>query len=87
MFWGHPHMYVWGRTGGFFFPSLLSILFFVIFIVLVWSLFTHRSDKRDTESNEDEMINEDTALEILKKRYAKGELTKRQFQEMKKDIG
>jgi len=86
MMWGYPHM-VWGGTGGFFFPSFLTILFFVIFIVLLWSLFTHRSGDRDTESNEDEMTNEDTALEILKKRYAKGELTKRQFQEMKKDIG
>ena len=87
MMWGYPHMYVWGRTGGFFFPSFLTILFFVLFIVLVWSLFTHRSDQRDKEPKEDEMPNEDTALEILKKRYAKGELTKRQFLEMKKDIG
>jgi uncharacterized membrane protein len=30
---------------------------------------------------------EETALQILKKRYAKGELTKREFLEMKRDIG
>lgn len=28
----------------------------------------------------------DSALEILKRRYAQGELTKEQFEEMKKDI-
>jgi putative membrane protein len=28
----------------------------------------------------------DSALEILKRRYARGEITKEQFEEMKKDI-
>jgi len=79
MFWGPHHFYTGGSYGFWGTPSLLSILFFIGIIILFFSLFRKSSDEETDE--------EDTALEILKKRYAKGEITKRQFVEMKKDIG
>lgn len=59
--------------------------FFLILgvILLIWAIAAHRTDS----DNEEEVEREGSALEILKKRYAKGEITKRQFLEMKKDIG
>ena len=79
MMWG-PHMYYfWGNDGFWGLSGLLPILFFIGFVILIFSLFRKSSD-------DGEIDDEDTALEILKKRYAKGELTKREYLDMKKDI-
>ena len=58
-----------------------------IFMILVWgliiwgvvSIIRHFSDHRTANKNE-------SALDILKERYAKGEITREQFESMKKDI-
>ena len=73
----YPHYYSGGFSGFGLFP------FFLILgvILLIWAITRHRSD------NEEKLEREETALDILKKRYARGEITKREFLEMKKDIG
>ena len=65
--------------------NFMSSFWFIIIlgvIFILWALFSHHEDS----SNDEEITEEETALEILKKRYAKGEITKRQYLEMKKDI-
>ena len=76
----YTHMYVM-RNPGFAWTGLIPFLFIVGVILLVWAIARHQSD------NSEEMTGNETALDILKKRYAKGEITKKEFLEMKKDIG
>jgi putative membrane protein len=64
----------WGMGWGMWFPPLLLILVVLLFYFL--------SDNRRRIRNG----GHESAREILKRRYASGEITKEQFEEMKKDI-
>ena len=56
---------------------LFWILFWVVIIYLIYKLVSNNTNWFAFEKN---------SLEILKKRYAKGEITKKQFDQMKKDL-
>ncbi|MCL4353230.1 SHOCT domain-containing protein [Patescibacteria group bacterium] len=75
-------------TSAFPLGGLISIIFWALLISLVVGLLVHLFDSRNAEEAADEnsLENNETALAILKKRYVKGEITKREFVEMKKDI-
>ena len=66
------HNPYWGMGWGMWFIPLLVIL--VIYLLI--------KNNSQTKSEQDS----ETPMKILKKRYAKGEITKEQFEEMKKDI-
>jgi putative membrane protein len=70
--WGHMMGYGYGYGG-----MLMWIIFIVIFGVLIY--FLMQSAKGRGRVGE-------TPLEILKKRYAKGEITKEEFDRMRKDV-
>jgi len=66
---------MWG-FGMVFFMALfwIGIIWFIVWLV--------RQSKMPTNANTPER----TPLQILKERYAKGEITKKEFDDMKKDI-
>lgn len=54
----------------------------IVFIVWVITQFINKNQ----QSNFSNMVEKETPTDILKKRYSKGELTKNEFEEMKKDL-
>ena len=64
-------------TGGFWMFPFFPIIILVVILYLVFGRNHRRWSGHDSC---------DSALETLKKRYAKGEITKDEFEEMKKDL-
>ena len=82
--WGHgPGMMVGGYGMGWF-GSITMIAFWIAVIVGIvllirWMIVSTRTTVHGPGSGE-------SALEILKKRYARGEIDKEEFEEKKKDL-
>ena len=71
--WGYPTRVGWGfMLAG----ILISLLFIALLIIGAYFLLTHRAHAGDNEK----------ALSILNERYAKGELTEKQYLEMKEHL-
>ena len=79
--WG-PGMMGWGMMG--WFGPLFMIIFWVLVVVLIVLLIRSLlSSNRSRNAGPDV---QESALEILKKRYARGEIEKEEFEAKKKDL-
>lgn len=58
-------------------------IFWILLIVLVIWLVVNQNNKNKQILNNPQS---ESALDILKKRYARGEISKEQFDQMKKDL-
>ncbi len=67
-----------GSGDGFAWVFMLLMMALVFLGVVLAVHYLHRSTRNPN--------NEDTALEILKNRYAKGEIEKKEFDEKRKDL-
>ncbi len=83
----HPDYVWWGPM--WFFPMVIPIIMLVAMVFCLYFIFGrggfrppwHNTDRPYSHGGEGE-----SALEILKKRYARGEITKEEFEQMRKDI-
>lgn len=75
--WGHPMWGMWGAWGiG---MGLMMLVFWgLIIVALVLGIRWLVTQGREPRS--------DSALDILRQRYARGEITKEQFEAMKQDL-
>ena len=78
-----PGYFWWG--GMWIFP-LIMFTFMLIMIYLIFGRGGFRPPWRDHENYYSGGNNAETALDILKKRYAKGEISREEFEQMKKNI-
>jgi len=78
-----PGMMDWGYGMGWFWNIIMVVFWIAVIVgiifVIRWFVISTGTSGRATKM-------EDSALEILKKRYARGEIDKEEFEEKKKDI-
>ena len=68
------------------FGMAFGFIFMLFFLgLIIWLIITLINANQSIQLNNNESKRSDS-LTILKKRYASGEITKKQFEEMKKDL-
>ena len=82
--WGHgPGMMGWGYGMGWFGIIIMAAFWIAVIVGIVflirWLVVSTRTGGRGDRP-------EDSALEILKRRYARGEINKEEFEEKRKDL-
>ena len=78
--WGYG--YGDGMMGYGLFGGLFSLLWFVLMVVIVVAIVRWVAGGRHRHW----MYNEKTAIDVLKERYAKGEIDKKEFEEKRRDL-
>lgn len=76
-----PEFYWWPSM--WLFPIIMPIIMVVLMLTVLYFLFGRGGFRPPLYGPGGES---ESALEILKKRYVKGEITKEEFEQMKKDI-
>lgn len=79
-----PYEHFWAG-GMWIFPTFGMIIGIIFLLVVIFAIFG-RGCFRPPWHEPSRHNHEESALDILRKRYAKGEITKEQFEQMKKDI-
>lgn len=78
-----PGMMGWGYGMGWFGTIIMAVFWVAILVGIVllirWLIISTRTEGRKA-------FEENSALEILKRRYAQGEIDKEEFEEKKKDL-
>ena len=59
-----------------------GVLWILLLAIIIWVVFQILYKNRNTLNN----YKTKSAMDILKKRYAKGEITKEEFEQMKRDL-
>ena len=80
------HPWMWWPWGGMWIFPIVMFVIMLIFFFLFSRGWGCRPPWWGSGGPHKEGGDSDTALEILKKRYVKGEITKEEFDRMKKDI-
>ena len=76
------HMYGWGWGSAL---IVTALMLFILGVLIALVVVTVRSQSRTGRSDNSD-VRDRTALEILKERYARGEITRQEYQSMRREI-
>jgi putative membrane protein len=83
-----PEHFLWG--GWWPIPIVMPLAMVVIFVAMFYFAFGRGGSRpprwNDPDRSSSHPKDSETAIEVLQKRYAKGEISREEFQQMKKDI-
>ncbi len=75
-----------GMMGGFGWMWLMPIFFIIFWGLVIWGIVALVRGLSGSRSSDSSSSRPDSALEVLKKRYARGEINKEEYEEKKKDL-
>lgn len=79
-----PEHFGWG--GWWVFPVVMTLVMVMVLFLVFGRGGSRGPWRNNTEGPSNHNKGSETAMEILKKRYAKGEITREEFEQIKKDL-
>ena len=76
----------WGMMGGFGWMWLMSIFMILFWGLVIWGIVALVRGLSGSRGSDSTPPTADSALEVLKRRYARGEINKEEYEEKKKDL-
>ncbi len=73
-----------GMMGGFAWMAVMPVLWIVFLGLIIWAVVA--AVRGSGESRSADSSKGDSALEVLRKRYARGEINKEEYEEKKRDL-
>ena len=73
-----------GMMGGFGWMAIMPVLWIVVLGLIIWAVVA--AVRGSNESRSSDSSKADSALEVLKRRYARGEVNKEEYEEKKIDL-
>ena len=84
MWWGHDFGWGWMMAGGFTLLLVLGSLTFLGFLAI--RAINLSSSRSETGADQTPPASRSKAMEILQERYARGEITKAEYEEIRADL-
>ena len=82
---GLEHAIGWPWSGMWIFPMIMCAVFISVIILFAWR-WGCRPQRFGSAQHHQKAMDSESALDILNKRYAKAEITKEEYEQMKHDI-